>query len=82
MEYENDTPAVNFLTGLIFGVVIGAGVALLMAPESGRRTRRRITRAAGDFRDHASDRWDDLASDLKLKVDDAVQSAKQRLPAG
>jgi gas vesicle protein len=33
------------------GIALGAVVGLLMAPASGRRTRRRIARALGDGRD-------------------------------
>ena len=31
MEYENDSSVLNFVSGLVLGVVIGAGVALLTA---------------------------------------------------
>jgi gas vesicle protein len=37
---------------LVLGAVVGAGAALLMAPESGKRTRRRLIRkgdAAADY---------------------------------
>ena len=58
--------------------VIGAGIAILTAPESGRRTRRRIRRVAGDVRESASDRWEELADDVKGRVDDAIKGARQR----
>jgi gas vesicle protein len=34
-----------FTAGLLFGAALGAGIALLLAPESGRETRRRLARA-------------------------------------
>ena len=34
----------RFAAGLICGVVLGAGLALLLAPERGVRTRRRLRR--------------------------------------
>ena len=81
MEYDHDRQVFNFVSGLILGAVIGAGVALLAAPQSGQRTRRRIKRAAGDLKHTAADRWDALADDVKERVDDAIQGAKKRLPA-
>ena len=78
MEYENETRVFNFIAGLVLGAAIGASVALLTAPQSGRRTRRRLRTAAGELKGSAGDRWDDLAGELKGKVDEAVQGAKSR----
>ena len=78
MDYENDT-RMSFMSGLILGAVIGASVALLTAPEPGRRTRRRIQRTASELRDTAGDRWEDLADDVRGKVDEAVKGARGRL---
>ena len=79
MEYENNEQAFNFLSGLLLGAAIGAGVALLTAPRSGRRTRRKIRRAAGDVRHGARDRWDELAEEVKDRVDEAVAGARHKL---
>ena len=79
MEYDHETQVVNFISGLLVGAVIGAGVALLTAPESGRRTRRKIKRAAGDIRATTTDRLEDLADDVKGRVDEAFEGARKRL---
>jgi gas vesicle protein len=80
MEYdEHSTQVVNFVTGLALGAVLGAGIALLTAPQSGRRTRRHIRRAAVDVRSQAGDRWEDLAEDVKNRVDDALSGARARI---
>lgn len=82
MEYdEHSSQVMNFVSGLVLGAVIGAGIALLTAPESGRRTRRRIRRTASDVRDTATDRWDELADDVKGRVDDALRVARKRIPS-
>jgi gas vesicle protein len=78
MEYDDDARLFNFLSGLICGAAIGAGVALLMAPDSGRKTRKRIHRAAEDLRDTASDRWDDISDEVRDKVDEALSTARKR----
>jgi gas vesicle protein len=79
MEYDDhSTQVVNFVSGLVLGAVLGAGVALLTAPQSGRRTRRRIRRTAVDVRSNAGDRWEELADDVKTRVDDALSGARSR----
>ena len=46
-----DSRSVSMLgIGMIIGAVIGAGVAFLVAPESGAETRRRLSRRAGNLR--------------------------------
>lgn len=79
MEYDHETQVVNFVAGLALGAIIGASVALLAAPESGRRTRRKIKRAADDIRSGASDRLEDLADEVKGRVDDAFAGARKRI---
>ena len=77
MEYEDDSRVLNFATGLFCGALIGAGVALLLAPDSGRRTRRRISRTADGVRSNAEDRWEDFTEDVKDRVDEAMQGARK-----
>lgn len=79
MEYENDTQLINFVSGLLLGAAVGAGIALLTAPQSGRHTRRKIRRAADDIRVGAEDRCDELADEVKARVDDAVKGARKKL---
>lgn len=50
MYYDDQTRRFNVLSGLIFGTVLGAGLALIAAPARGgpaRRSLRRSARAAG-----------------------------------
>lgn len=79
MNSETDRQVVSFMTGLALGAVIGAGVALLTTPESGRRNRKRIKRAAGEIRGTATERFDDIATEVRDKVDDALRGARRRL---
>ena len=79
MEYDRETQVFNFVAGLLLGAVIGAGVALLTAPDSGKRTRRRLRKVAGELRESAEDRWDELSSEVQGKVGDAMKGARKRL---
>jgi gas vesicle protein len=78
MEYE-DGGQFNFVAGMVCGALIGAGVALLMAPDSGKKTRKRLGRAADDLKESAADRWDEIADDVREKVEDALATAKKRV---
>lgn len=75
MYYENDETGVPFLMGLVLGVAIGAGLALLVAPQSGRRTRRTLARRVEDVADEAVGRWDDARDELRS----AVRTSRKKL---
>ncbi len=79
MEYDQDANAMNFVSGFLIGAIVGAGIALLTAPDAGNRTRRKIRRVAGGLKDSATDQLDDFAEDVKARVDDAVRGARKRL---
>lgn len=79
MDFDQERQAVTFVSGLLLGAVIGAGVALLVTPQTGRKTRRRMRRAAEGMRGSTSDRFDDLAMELKGKVDEVLRGARKRI---
>ena len=65
--YKNvpDTKSAGMLgVGMIIGAVLGAGVALLMAPQAGWETRRRLTAKARHIRGNGA--WGKLGRELKL----------------
>lgn len=68
MYYENDKGAFSFITGLAIGAIVGASVALLAAPQSGKRTRRQIVRAVADAKRNASDEWGAVAGQVQRTV--------------
>jgi gas vesicle protein len=75
MYYDEETGALSFISGLLLGAVIGASVALLAAPQEGRKTRKRLVRAVGGARSSAEDRWDDIADDVRS----AVKAGRKRI---
>jgi hypothetical protein len=50
--------------GVVLGAAVGAGVALLLAPRSGRSTRRRIARSGREITQRGRDAWHALADEL------------------
>jgi len=75
MYYDEDGGAINFLLGLLVGAAAGAAVALLVAPQSGKRTRRQLMKAVSAARDTASERLGDLSDDVRT----AVEVGRKRL---
>jgi hypothetical protein len=54
-----------FTLGAVAGALVGAGVALLLAPQSGEETRDRLATHARRFRVRADEGWDDLRDELR-----------------
>lgn len=68
MYYEKESGALNFIAGLAIGAILGASVALLTAPQSGKRTRRQIERVVARARDAAGDDWEQVAGEVRRAV--------------
>lgn len=62
------------LVSFLVGASLGAAAALLMAPESGERTRRRLRRAAEDAQDYV----DDIGGRLGDKADQTLRSIERK----
>ena len=50
----NRDSASSFGIGLLVGAALGAGLALLFAPQSGRETRQMIKEKAGELRERVA----------------------------
>jgi gas vesicle protein len=79
MTEGSEDQLVGFVAGLLLGAAIGATAALLSAPQSGRRTRKKIGRAALEIRKSTGDRFEDVAEDVRAKVEDVLRGARNRL---
>jgi gas vesicle protein len=77
MSYEDERAAFSFVTGMALGALVGAGVALLMAPQSGRRTRRQIVRTAEDWGESAGERLQDATDEVRRVAEDALKVAER-----
>lgn len=81
MESNDERHALSFVSGLVLGAVIGAGVAILTAPQPGRKTRKRLKEVARRAQGQTMNRPDELATELKLRVDETVTATRDRLPS-
>jgi gas vesicle protein len=55
----------TFAAGLLIGALVGAGIALLVAPSSGEDTRRMIARRARRLAADARERYDEARQQLR-----------------
>jgi YtxH-like protein len=54
-----------FAAGLGLGLLLGAGAALLFAPQSGSDTRHALARRGRRLQRRSRDAWDDLGEELR-----------------
>jgi gas vesicle protein len=80
MTRWNDQESVGggtFLLGALAGALVGAGVALLMAPKSGAQTREDLSAGYSSVRDAAARRYRDLADRANAKLGELEQKVDQ-----
>lgn len=68
--------------GLAMGAILGAGIALLTAPQSGERTRHKIAHASRRASHRAAEAWDGLGDDLRVAQARARRSMRRGLRTG
>jgi gas vesicle protein len=73
MSEERGYSGAAIALGFILGGALGASLALLFAPESGRRTRERLRDLAADVRDKTID----LSEDIRDRAEDAVERSRE-----
>jgi len=67
-----------FAAGIAIGLTIGAGTALLFAPQAGRDTRRVIARQSRRLGRRGSDAWEDLRDELSHAARRGRQALRRR----
>ena len=66
------------LPGIIVGLAVGAVVGILLAPESGRKTRKRITSESDSFFKDLQDQLQSGLESIKSQYNDYVDSASEK----
>ncbi len=71
-EFQNDTNnpgyfVAGIILGSLLGGLVGAGLMLLLAPQSGEKTRKQMRRKGRDFRVHTTDSIEDGADAVRTK---------------
>lgn len=68
------------LAAFLVGFALGAGVALVTAPQSGKRTRKKLTRAAEDAQEFLEETGQELIEKGRELVEQGRELAKEKLP--
>jgi gas vesicle protein len=69
MREEEGYSTGTLILSFLLGGIVGAGMALLFAPKSGRETRQNIRDFAEDVREKAKDYVDDVKGKVTSKID-------------
>lgn len=76
----------NLIGGLIAGTAIGIAIGILLAPESGEKTKKKLADASGKFADDVKDAVLDCFASLKTvynkEVEEAADKGKQMVDEG
>jgi len=64
-EDHSGNTAMGFVAGMLIGGLAGAGAMLLLAPQSGRRTRVQIQRKSMALRDQAMDSMEEAVEQVR-----------------
>ena len=67
----------SFLAGVICGALVGAGVALLLAPESGEELRADVAKRWEDALAEAKQAMEDTRADLQAQFDQMQKGTYQ-----
>ena len=78
MSDRNGGDFSSFLSGFLMGGLIGAAVALLMAPASGEETRKLIYDKGIELRDRTTEELEKAASMARARADELTKLARER----
>jgi len=68
-----------FLLGALAGALVGAGVALLMAPKPGAEVRRDLSDGYSSVRDAAARRYRDIADRASQRFEEASAKFEEKV---
>ena len=71
----------SFLAGLLLGGLVGAGAMLLLAPRSGKKTRRRIQRIGRDLGEQTIDTIEDKVAQVRAKAQKVTTGSQRQAEA-
>ena len=67
-----------FLAALLVGGLIGAAAMLLLAPQSGKKTRAQIRRKGQDWREQTAGSVEDAVAQVRARANQTVTSLRQQ----
>jgi len=78
MREDNGFSASSVLLAFILGGVVGAGITLLVAPQSGRETREKIKDFAEDIKEKVGDYSEQIKNRFKSTVEHGKEFVEEK----
>jgi gas vesicle protein len=82
-EYQDYENAGNTITSVLVGVLVGglagAVVMLLLAPQSGKETRRQLQKKGTELRERTAEIVDDSIAQVRTQADKVVVSGREKI---
>jgi gas vesicle protein len=69
----------NVLAGMVFGGLVGALTMLLLAPRSGKDTKRQIQEKGIEVRDWTTEKVEDTIAQVRTKANEIAMGAKDHV---
>ena len=66
----------KILLGVLAGAAVGALVGVLMAPDKGTETRKKIMKKGGDYTDALKDKFDKLVNEMTESIENVNSESK------
>ena len=79
-SYTNYHPG-SFLAGMLLGGLAGAGAALLLAPQSGEKTRAQIEQKSMELRDQTTEAVEDAVAQTRVKARQVTTDVRTQVEA-
>ena len=84
MIYENKenthtSNAWNVLFGMLVGAIAGAVTMLLLAPQSGKETRKQIQKKGIELRDQTNELVDNTMAQVRTNADKVAVSGREKI---
>ena len=68
----------NFLTGIVIGAIVGAAAGILLAPESGEETRKKIADKTSGLKEDLEAKLNDVSEKIKNLENEALTGFKEK----
>jgi gas vesicle protein len=69
----------GFLAGLLAGGLLGAAAMLLLAPQSGKRTRAKIQRTSAEWREQTADTLGDSLEQARATAHQITDDVREKI---
>ena len=78
MEYKDHANPLNVVVGMLIGGLVGAVTMMLLAPRSGKDTRKQIQEKGIELRDRTNEIVEDTLTQIRSSVDKLTLDGREK----